>query len=76
MMTYKICTKGHLKSSWCVSFDGWTSRDIEGGLNESIGPIRDQAELFGILRKIRDLGLELHTVQRLDSQEKMRSKSR
>jgi hypothetical protein len=33
------------------------------------GPIRDQAELFGVLIRIRDLGLTLVSLSRIESSE-------
>ena len=41
----------------------------EGGMSVSTlsGPIPDQAALFGILNRIRDLGLKLISVNRTDS---------
>jgi len=60
---YQIRIKGHLDKSWTDWFDG-LSLTVESFVNEPVntvmtGPIADQAALFGILNRIRDLGLPL-----------------
>ena len=64
--TYEITVRGHLPEDWENWFDGMK---IHLQRNETIlkGSIVDQAELFGILIKIRDLGLILIDVRNLNS---------
>ncbi len=63
---YQIHVQGHLDASWANWFDGLTiSHETDGGSMLS-GQITDQAALHGVLNKIRDLGLTLIAVQRLN----------
>ena len=59
---YEIRLKGHLDSRWAAWFDGLTlSRDSDG-TTIIYGPVADQAALYGLLHKTRDLGLPLLSV--------------
>lgn len=64
---YRIVVKGHLAERWVSWFD-WLSisHDLHGD-TEMIGHMVDQAALFGCLAKIRNLGLELLLVVRVES---------
>jgi hypothetical protein len=62
---YQIKVKGHLDSSWSDWFDGLTITNIERGEALIHGPIADQAALYGVLVKVRDLGLTLTGVCRV-----------
>ena len=59
---YAIRIKGHLTPQWADWFDGLVIRNQADGEAVLTGAIVDQAALFGILIKIRDLGLELLSV--------------
>ena len=59
---YEICIKGHLSSRWATWFDGLTITLEENGDTHLIGPVVDQAALYGLLRKVRDLGMPLLSV--------------
>lgn len=64
---YRIRVKGHLDLQRSSYLGGLTIKhEIDGNSGETIlsGPIRDQAALFGVLLKIRDLGLPLLEVIR------------
>lgn len=67
--TYLICVKGHLDERWLRWFEDLTVSQKESGETWISGPITDQAALFGVLNRIRDLGLELLLVQKQDSNE-------
>lgn len=58
---YEIQVRDVLDDKWLAYFAPFT---LEFNSNETIlrGPVHDQAELFGILLKIRDLGLKLVAV--------------
>jgi hypothetical protein len=56
---YQIKVKGHLSSSWSDWFDGLAISNVEHGETLIHGPIADQAALYGVLIKVRDLGLTL-----------------
>ena len=67
--TYEITIKGHLPQDWEDWFEGMTIY-THAEQNKTIlkGSIIDQAELFGLLIKIRDLGLTLIDVRNLGIQ--------
>lgn len=56
---YQIRLKGHLGSQWADWFEGLTLTLEANGDTLLTGPVADQAALFGLLRKVRDLGLPL-----------------
>jgi hypothetical protein len=63
---YEICIKGHLSSRWATRFDGMTMTAQDDGTTVIEGPVVDQAALHGLLRRVRDLGLPLVSVLRVD----------
>jgi len=63
---YQIKVKGHLEARWSDWFDGLTITHQENGETILSGPIVDQAALHGLLIKVRDLGLVLLSVNRVD----------
>lgn len=65
-MIYQIRIRGHLGQQWLDWFEGLTIRLEEDGSTLLIGPIIDQAALHGILKKVRDLGLPLLSVNSVD----------
>ncbi len=67
---YEIKIKGHLDDRWVDWFAGMTFTRASDGTTTLYGPIADQAALHGILNGIRDLGLSLISVQRVDSDTK------
>ncbi|GAB4457458.1 MAG: hypothetical protein Fur0044_50930 [Anaerolineae bacterium] len=58
-MVYQIRLKGHLGRQWTDWFEGLTLTLEANGDTLLTGPVADQAALFGLLRKVRDLGLPL-----------------
>ena len=65
-MIYQIRLKGHLGQQWAASFEGLTLTLEENGDTLLTGPVTDQAALHGLLRKVRDLGLLLLSVNRVE----------
>ncbi len=63
---YEIRLGGRLDPRWAAWFDGMALTSADGGTT-LCGPVADQAALHGVLRKIRDLGLPLVSVTRLDA---------
>jgi hypothetical protein len=57
--TYQIRLKGHLPPQWGDWFGGLTITLEPNGDTLLTGPIPDQAALYGLLKKARDLGLPL-----------------
>ena len=64
-MVYQIRLKGHLGQQWAASFEGLTLTLEENGDTLLTGSVTDQAALYGLLRKVRDLGLPLLAVMRV-----------
>jgi len=61
----RLCTirvKGHLDGRWSAWFDGLTVTTEDDGTTAIRGPVTDQAALFGLLQKLRDVGLPLVSV--------------
>lgn len=61
---YEIRIEGHLDGQWADWFDGMSIDLEEDGTTLLSGPIPDQPALYGLLRKVRDLGLTLVAVNR------------
>jgi hypothetical protein len=59
---YEIRLKGHLDAKWDDWIDGLTITRADSGETLLRGPVVDQAALHGVLRKVRDLGLPLVSV--------------
>jgi hypothetical protein len=63
---YEIRLKGHLETRWAAWFDGLALTREAGGTTLIHGPVVDQAALHGLLQKVRDIGLPLISVQRVE----------
>jgi hypothetical protein len=63
---YQIRLKGHLGRQWTDWFEGLSITLEEHGDTLLTGPVVDQAALYGLLRKVRDLGLPLLSVMRVE----------
>lgn len=61
----EIRAKGHLDDRWANRFDGLIITLTENGDTLLTRPVVDQAALFGLLRKVRDLGVPLLSANRL-----------
>ena len=59
---YEFRLKGHLDARWAERFEGLTLSHDGDGTTILVGPVVDQAALYGVLRKVRDLGLPLLSV--------------
>jgi hypothetical protein len=64
--SYEIRIRGRVTEPLLSSFEGMTStfEPVETVLH---GPVRDQAELHGLIDRIQALGLELVEIRRLPS---------
>ncbi|MGY1806952.1 hypothetical protein ACI8AF_06235 [Blastococcus sp. SYSU D00669] len=65
---YEIRLTGQLDRRWAAWFDGLTLTPADDGTTSLRGPLADQAALHGVLQKVRDLGLPLLAVTRLDAE--------
>jgi hypothetical protein len=61
-MVYQIRIKGHLGREWTDWFEGLTITALNNGETLLTGAVVDQAALYGLLRKVRDVGLPLLSV--------------
>ena len=66
--TYQIRIKGRLDPRWEEWFDGLTIT-ADNGDTVIAGRVVDQAALHGLLRRVRDLGLQLVSVTRGEDQD-------
>jgi hypothetical protein len=64
---YEIRMQGQLDTHWSEWFAGLAVASAPDGSTLLAGPIPDSAALFGVLERVRDLGLTLVSVQRIDS---------
>lgn len=64
---YRIRIEGHLDTQWADWFSNFTVTPEANGETLLTGPVVDQAELFGLLKKVRDLGMPLISVNRVES---------
>ena len=64
-LIYQIRVQGHLGSEWTDWFEGLSISLEDNGETLLTGPVADQAALHGLLRKVRDLGIPLISVNRL-----------
>jgi hypothetical protein len=64
---YEIRVKGHLGPQWSDWFEGLTITLEGSGESVLTGHVVDQATLHGVLKKVRDLGMPLISVNRLDA---------
>jgi hypothetical protein len=65
-MVYQIRVKSYLDSDWTDWFEGLTITLEKTGHTLLTGPVVDQAALHGLLKKIRDLGMLLISVNTLE----------
>jgi hypothetical protein len=65
-IVYQIRLKGHLDQKWAASFENLALTLEDNGETLLTGPVTDQAALHGLLRKVRDLGLPLLEVTRIE----------
>jgi len=64
-VVYQIRIRGHLGHQWSDYFGGMTITPEENGDTLLTGPVVDQAALHGLLKRVRDLGLPLIAVNRM-----------
>lgn len=64
---YQIRIKGHLNEQWVDWFEGMNITLEENGNTLLTGPVVDQAALYGLLRKLRDAGMTLLSVNQYHS---------
>jgi hypothetical protein len=65
---YTICIQGHLDDRRAEWFEGMTITREADGTTLLTGKVVDQAALHGLLRKVRDLGMPLLSVTRIEAE--------
>jgi hypothetical protein len=65
---YRIRIRGHLDPAWSAWFDSLSVAQADDGTTELAGPLADQAALFGLLARLRDLGATLLLVEGLPAE--------
>ena len=63
---YRLRVAGHLDDHWAPWFGDLTLTREDDGTTSLTGVVADQAELHGLLTKIRDLGVTLISVDVVD----------
>ena len=66
-MIYQIRIRGHLGRQWVDRFEALRITLEDDGSTLLTGPVVDQAALHGLLRKIRDLGVTLLSINSIDA---------
>jgi hypothetical protein len=64
---YRIKVRGNLENKWSEWFDGFSITQQTNAETVLTGVVVDQAALHGLLAKVRDLGLPLLEVKRLEN---------
>ena len=62
---YCIRIRGHLDTAWSDWFDSLTITQADDGTTTLEGTLVDQAALYGLLSRLRDVGATLLAVERL-----------
>ena len=76
-VVYKIKIEGHLEERWAEWFEELTFTHEKDGTSSFDGPLPDQAALHSILRKIRDLNMQLISVEqvKVDPEDEIKTSS-
>ena len=67
MLEIRIRLRGRLSTRLAGAFDG-LSLVRRHGASELVGEVVDQTQLYGLLARVRDLGLELESVSVIDKE--------
>jgi len=72
MSSYRIVVRGELGGTLARAFEGM---QVETGSGETVlvGDIVDQAQLHGVLERLRDFGIELVSVTPVSAEQTRRS---
>ncbi|MER7251505.1 hypothetical protein [Kribbella sp. NPDC000426] len=69
---YEIRLEGRIDPRWAAWFDGMTLSTHADGTTVIHGQVADQAALHGLLQRLRDLGLPLLSVDRVETDQAQR----
>ena len=65
-LRYELRIQGHLDQHWSTWFGGLALTREDDGTTTLRGAVTDQAELHGLLTKVRDLGVTLISLAIID----------
>ena len=63
MQRVEIRVEGHLDPTWADWLDGFALTHTEQGESILTGEVKDQAALYGLIAKLRDLGAKLVSIK-------------
>ena len=75
MQQVEIRIEGHLDENWAEWLDGFTLSHSEQDETILTGKVKDQAALYGLITKLRDLGVKLISVNSIPQPGKEESES-
>lgn len=64
--TYQLRIAGHLDDRWSTVLGDFCIARCEDGTSTITGPVTDQAQLHGILARLRDIGATLLCLRTID----------
>jgi hypothetical protein len=67
---YQITIQGHLHPRWSEWFENMTIAQLTDGTTTLSGPLSDRAAVYGLINKLRDMGLTLLSVEALGNNAK------
>ena len=70
MDQYEFSVRGHISDYWGETFDGFCVDRLSTGDSKITGDVIDQAHLFNILTRIRDTGLVLIEVKKIQEEKR------
>ncbi len=65
-LKYEIVVCGHLPPQWTTAFEAMEVRCLPDASTCIAGALPDQSALYGLLMRLRDLGINLVSVKALD----------
>jgi hypothetical protein len=72
MLRVELRIKGRIHPAWSEWFNGLTIEDCQGSSTQLSGQVPDEAALYGIIARLRDLGLQLVSLSTEEVEEECR----
>jgi hypothetical protein len=67
VLTYQFRVEGHLDDHWSAWLGDLTITRHHDGTSTLTGPVADQAQLHGVLARLRDIGATLLSLNALEA---------